>query len=351
MLDKNDIIAALKTIKYPGYSRDIVSFGLVDNISINNALVSVSLKMTSANADIATELKHACEEKLQNLSDVEKVQIYIQQPGDAPSAAAQDPWANQQRIPNVDKVLAVASGKGGVGKTTCSVNLACALAHLGAKVGLLDCDIYGPTVPLMMGINQRPMVDDHEKIIPPSNFKIKIMSMGFLLEKDTPVIWRGPMIMKIIQQFTLQVDWGKLDYLIVDLPPGTGDAQLSLCQTVPLDGGIIVTTPQVASLEVVRKGISMFTQINVPLVGIIENMSYFVAPSGERVEIFGHGGGRQEAQRQNIPFLGDIPIYTEIREAGDKGAPLVVSASDSPPAQTIIAIAKKLQDTFQCHSH
>jgi len=239
--------------------------------------------------------------------------------------------------------VAVASGKGGVGKSTLSVNLACALQHLGAKVGLLDCDIYGPSIPLMMGLNQRPTISDDEKMIPPSNHGVKLMSMGFLLDGDQPVIWRGPMIMKTIQQFVNAVEWGELDFLLVDLPPGTGDAQLSLCQTVPLDGGVIVTTPQEASLGVVRKGIAMFQKVNVPILGIVENMSYFTAPSGERVEIFGHGGGKAEAERQQFPFLGEVPLFTEIREAGDRGVPIVVAAPNRPPAQSFIRIAEELR--------
>ena len=241
------------------------------------------------------------------------------------------------------KFIALVSGKGGVGKSTTSVNLACALKHLGAQVGLLDCDIYGPSIPLMMGINQRPTISAEEKLVPPANHGVKLMSMGFLLEGDSPVIWRGPMITKTIQQFVNSVEWGELDYLLVDLPPGTGDAQLSLCQTVPLDGGVIVTTPQEASLGVVRKGIAMFGKVNVPILGLIENMSYFQTPNGERVEIFGHGGGRLEAQRQNLPFLGEITIFTEIRVSGDEGVPIVVSAPSTTPGQAFIKIAEALR--------
>jgi ATP-binding protein involved in chromosome partitioning len=240
----------------------------------------------------------------------------------------------------------VASGKGGVGKSTLSVNLACGLKQLGARVGLLDCDIYGPSIPLMMGVHERPTLSEEDKMIPPSNHGVKLMSMGFLLEGDQPVIWRGPMIMKTIQQFFSSVDWGELDFLLVDLPPGTGDAQLSLCQTVPLDGGVIVTTPQEASLGVVRKGIAMFEKVNVPLLGIVENMSYFTTPSGERVEIFGHGGGRAEAARKGIPFLGEVPIFTEIREAGDRGVPMVVAGPEKPAGQAFIKIAEALHQTL-----
>jgi ATP-binding protein involved in chromosome partitioning len=246
----------------------------------------------------------------------------------------------------VKRVIAIASGKGGVGKSTCSVNLACALAQLGARVGLLDCDIYGPSIPLMMGVSERPTVNESEQLIPPIKYSVKVMSIGLLLDGDQPVIWRGPMIAKTIQQFLFAVDWGGTDFLLVDLPPGTGDAQLSLCQTVPLDGGVIVTTPQEASLGVVRKGIGMFQKVNVPILGLIENMSYFTTPNGERVEIFGHGGGRAEAARQDIPFLGEVPIFTEIREGGDRGVPVVVSAPDKPAGRAFIQIAEALWKTL-----
>ena len=261
-----------------------------------------------------------------------------------PAAAGANAWAQQNKLPGINRVVAVASGKGGVGKSTVSVNLACALRHLGAQVGLLDCDIYGPSIPLMMGINEKPTISAEEKLVPPAHHGVKLMSMGFLLEGDQPVIWRGPMIMKTIQQFVTQVTWGQLDYLLVDLPPGTGDAQLSLCQTVPLDGGVIVTTPQEASLGVVRKGIAMFEKVNVPILGIVENMSYFTAPNGERIEIFGHGGGRVEAERQKIPFLGEIPIYTEIRLGGDSGVPVVVSHPDQPFGQAFVRVAESLRE-------
>ena len=199
----------------------------------------------------------------------------------------------------------------------------------------------------MMGIRQRPTLSDQEKMVPPSNHGVKLMSMGFLLEGDAPVIWRGPMIMKTIQQFITAVEWGELDYLLVDMPPGTGDAQLSLCQTVPLDGGVIITTPQEASLGVVRKGIAMFEKVNVPILGLVENMSYFLTPHGERVEIFGHGGGRAEAERQKLPFLGEIPIYTEIREGGDRGVPVTVSHPSEPSGQAFFKVAEALRSRLE----
>jgi ATP-binding protein involved in chromosome partitioning len=345
MLTQDDIKSALKAVKYPGYSRDIVSFGLIKEISAANGAISVMMQLTTANPEAARQIKEDCERVLKTLPEVKLVHVEVKQPaaGTAPPAGA---LANQNRVPGVKRVVAVASGKGGVGKSTCSVNLACALKHLGARVGLLDCDIYGPSIPLMMGVYERPTIGAGERLVPPINHSVKVMSIGLLLENDQPVIWRGPMIAKTIQQFLFSVEWGDLDFLLVDLPPGTGDAQLSLCQSVPLDGGVIVTTPQEASLGVVRKGISMFKKVNVPLLGIVENMSYFTAPGGERVEIFGHGGGRAEAARQNIPFLGEVPIFTEIREAGDRGVPIVVSAPNKPAGQAFIQIAEVLRRTL-----
>ncbi len=344
MLNQESILTALKAVKYPGYSRDIVSFGLVKHVAANAGAVSITIELTSPNQEVAAQLKQGCEQVLKSLPEVRAVHVEVRLPAAPASApAGPNPFANQNRIPGLRRIVAVASGKGGVGKSTCSVNLACGLALLGERVGLLDCDIYGPSIPLMMGIRQRPTISENEKMVPPSNYGVKLMSMGFLLEGDQPVIWRGPMIMKTTQQFFQAVEWGELDYLLVDLPPGTGDAQLSLCQTVPLDGGVIVTTPQEASLGIVRKGIAMFEKVNVPILGIIENMSYFTTPNGERIEIFGHGGGRVEAERQKISFLGEIPLYTAIREGGDRGQPVTVTDPKEPPAQAFLKVAEELR--------
>lgn len=345
-MTEDNIKDALRTVKYPGFSRDIVSFGLIKTIATDHGAVTVDLRLTSHKADVAGQLKADCEVALKNVPGVKSVKVNIEMPQTAPGEPAQGPWAAQSRVPGIQRIIAIASGKGGVGKSTVSVNLACALAHLGRPVGLLDCDIYGPSIPLMMGINQRPTISEEEKLVPPANYGVKLMSMGFLLDGDTPVIWRGPMIVKTIQQFLGAVAWGELDYLFVDLPPGTGDAQLTLCQTVPLDGGLVVTTPQEASLGVVRKGIGMFNKLNVPVLGIVENMSYFMTPSGERCEIFGHGGGQAEAARQAIDFLGEIPIFTEVRIGGDRGVPVVVSEPQAAPAQAFIRVAQLLQQKF-----
>jgi len=341
MLNQELVNNALKSVKYPGYNRDIVSFGIVKNIAVQGGTVSRSLHLTGGNSQVAQQIKTDAEKALRALPGVEH--LHLELTGSPAAPAAQVPWASQNKLPGIKRVVAVASGKGGVGKSTLSVNLACALRHLGAEVGLLDCDIYGPSIPLMMGVHDRPTVSAAEKLVPPAKHGVKLMSMGFLIEDDSPVIWRGPMIMKAIQQFLTEVEWGDLDYLLVDLPPGTGDAQLSLCQTVPLDGGLIVTTPQEASLGVVRKGIAMFEKVNVPILGIVENMSFFIAPSGERLELFGHGGGQAEAQRRQLPFLGAIPFFTEIRLGGDAGLPVVVSQPEAPPGQAFIAIAKALR--------
>jgi ATP-binding protein involved in chromosome partitioning len=345
MLTEADIRNALQTVKYPGYSRDIVSFGLVKQINIQDGTASVVLSAASANAEVLRQLKTESEQAIKSVPGVKVAFVDVQQ-RDAPGGA-QNPWAGQHRVPGIRSLVAVASGKGGVGKSTVSVNLACALHQLGLNVGLLDCDIYGPSIPLMMGIKQKPTINEHEKMVPPANHGVKLMSMGFLVDDDQPVIWRGPMIMKTIQQFFSVVDWGELDCLLVDLPPGTGDAQLSLCQTVPLDGGIIVTTPQEASLGVVRKGIAMFQKVNVPIWGLVENMSYFTTGTGERIEIFGHGGGQTEAARQELDFLGEVPLFVEVREGGDKGVPVVVSSPGQPPGQAFIRIAEKLRQRFR----
>lgn len=342
MPTQDQIIEALRQVKYPGYTRDIVSFGLLKEASFENGVVRVRMELNSPNREVGQKIRADAEALLRTLPEVRQVEVELHQPTGASAAPGGDPWAGQHRLPGVDRIIAVASGKGGVGKSTVAANLACALDRLGRKVGLLDLDIYGPSIPLMMGCRQRPEVSDQEKLIPPVNHGVRLMSIGFLLEDDQPVIWRGPMITKTIQQFLFSVQWDGLDVLLVDLPPGTGDAQLSLCQTVPLDGGLVVTTPQQASVGVVRKGITMFEKVNVPILGIIENMSYFQTPTGERIEIFGHGGGRAEAQRKRLPFLGEIPIYTEIREGGDRGVPVVVSAPDSPPAEAFLQIARKL---------
>ncbi|MDE3067962.1 MAG: Mrp/NBP35 family ATP-binding protein [Verrucomicrobiota bacterium] len=342
MLTQETVWEALKAVKYPGYTRDIVSFGLVTKVSVADGTVTVSMQLASSNPGAAQQIQTEVERILKSLPGADRVEVEVRQPASA-KPAPPNPWAHQARVPGIKKIIAIASGKGGVGKSTCAANLACALAHLNARVGLLDCDIYGPSIPLMMGVHEKPTISARERLVPPVAHGVKVMSFGLLLTDDQPVIWRGPMITKTIQQFLFAVEWGDLDFLLVDLPPGTGDAQLSLCQAAPLDGGVIVTTPQEASVGVARKGLAMFHKVNVPILGIVENMSGFTAPGGERLDIFGHGGGRREAARQNVPFLGEVPIFMEIREAGDGGTPVVVSAPNHPAGRAFHRIAETLR--------
>jgi ATP-binding protein involved in chromosome partitioning len=264
-------------------------------------------------------------------------------PPQPPGAAS--PMSKQSEIPGIAAVIAVASGKGGVGKSTTALNLALGLRDLGLRVGLLDADIYGPSVPRLTGIREKPVLNDDKKMIPIQRFGLAIMSIGFLVEEDTAMIWRGPMVMSAITQMLRDVAWGTLDVLVVDMPPGTGDAQLTLAQNVPLKGAIIVSTPQDLSLIDARRGLAMFKKVNVPVLGIVENMSYFQCPHcGTQSDIFGHGGARHEAERLGVPFLGEIPLHMSIRETSDSGTPVVESEPDGPHAQIYRAIGAKVRD-------
>ena len=316
----------MQTVKFPGYSRDIVSFGIVKAIAITGANdVTITLNIASRDAAVPAQIERDATAALRQCAGIGRVAVQI-------TTTAPDLPA-PQRIPGVKTIVAVASGKGGVGKSTVAVNLAVALHQLGRQVGLMDADIYGPSVPKMLGATERATATD-DKLDPVEKFGIKMMSMGLLIDGDAPVIWRGPMIMKAIQQFSHAVNWGALDVLVVDLPPGTGDAQLSLVQTIALDGGVIVTTPQDVALAVARRGIQMFEKMNVRILGIVENMSYYICPHcRHRDNVFGHGGGRQEAVRRGVPVLGEIPLFTGIRECGDNGVPVVLAAPESEPAQ------------------
>ena len=340
-LTEEQVREALKRVKFPGFSRDIVSFGIVKSISITeNNDVNIALHIITRDPAVPQQIRQEVEAAVKQCDGVGHVSIEMtaQQPpqqGQMPMAGDGAAPA-QPQIAGVKHIVAVGSGKGGVGKSTVAVNLACALTKFGRKIGVMDADIYGPSVPKMMGAMRRPTITD-EKLDPVENFGLKMMSMALLLDGNSPVIWRGPMIMKAIQQFSLAVNWGELDVLVVDLPPGTGDAQLSLAQTIALDGGVIVTTPQDVALEVARRGIAMFEKVNVRILGIIENMSYYVCPHcHERDDIFGHGGGKQEAERMEVPFLGEIPLYAEIRICGDKGIPIVVAEPDSEPSKAFL---------------
>jgi ATP-binding protein involved in chromosome partitioning len=338
----DDIRQQLATVKYPGFSRDIVSFGLVKDIVITGSEVAVQLAITAADAKIPAQIKAEAEAAICALPDVTKaaVRVDIHAPQQAHVAGAMP----QTSIPGVKHVIAVASGKGGVGKSTVAANLACALSAAGARAGLCDCDLYGPSIGVMFGTNERPFADEDNRIIPIERHGLKLMSMGFLLDDAAPAILRGPMVTKYTQQFLRQVNWEGLDYLILDLPPGTGDIQLTIVQSVALAGAIIVTTPQEVALIDARKAASMFEKVNVPVLGIIENMSYFECPSdGKRYDIFGSGGGEREAARLKVPLLGQVPIDIATREAGDKGAPIVIVEPTSAVAKSFAEIAAKLR--------
>jgi ATP-binding protein involved in chromosome partitioning len=330
---EEQIREALKQVKFPGFSRDILSFGIVKSIAVGEE-ITIAMHVVTRDANIPAQIERDVAGALKQFGKI-KIEMTAQQPpqsGQMPMAG-QTATPARPGIPGVKSIIAVASGKGGVGKSTVAVNLACAMNQLGKRIGLMDADIYGPSVPKMMGASGQPTITD-EKLDPVENFGLKMMSMALLLDANAAVIWRGPMIMKAIQQFTLAVNWGELDLLVVDMPPGTGDAQLSLVQTIALDGGVIVTTPQDVALEVARRGIQMFEKVNVKILGVIENMSYYVCPHcHEHDDVFGHGGGKQEAERIEVPFLGEVPLFTEIRICGDKGLPIVIAAPDSEPAK------------------
>jgi ATP-binding protein involved in chromosome partitioning len=343
MLTTDAIRATLSTVKYPGFSRDIVSFGIVKDIRIAGGEVVVQMAMAVNDAAIPAQLKAATEAALAAMPGVTSavVRIDIQAPQQQPMGAQTMP---QTSIPGVRHVIAVASGKGGVGKSTVAANLACALMESGAKVGLCDCDLYGPSVGLMFGANERPFADEDNRIIPVERYGLKLMSMGFLLEDDAPAILRGPMVTKYTQQFLRQVNWDGTDYLVLDLPPGTGDIQLTIVQTVALTGAVIVTTPQEVALIDARKAATMFQKVNVPVLGIVENMSHFICPSdGVRYDIFGSGGGEREAARLKVPLLGQVPIDIPTRESGDRGKPVTLAEPAGAVAKAFGEIAAKLR--------
>jgi ATP-binding protein involved in chromosome partitioning len=337
------VLECLKAVKFPGYSRDIVSFGLVKEIKIAGSDLLVRLSVATSNPAIAQALKKESEQVLGTIAGVtsSRVVIDITNPPDV-TAGGQ---TGTTKISGVKYVIAIASGKGGVGKSTVAANLAAALDRSGAEVGLCDCDIYGPSISLMFGVTQeRPMATGDNTIIPMERYGIKLMSMGSLLEDGSPAILRGPMVTRATQQFLRQVDWTGLDYLVLDLPPGTGDIQLTVVQTVALSGAVIVTTPQEVALIDARKASAMFAKVNVPVLGIIENMSYFLSPSdGKRHDIFGSGGGEREAARLKVPLLGTVPLNIETREAGDRGMPIVLEKPDSPVSKVFATIADQLR--------
>jgi len=338
------VLDALKKVRFPGLSRDIVSFGFVQDVRVDGGKVSFALRFQTENPGVAQQISREAEAAVRQLPGVTEVQIDLDV---STRGGAQSGGGTQPRgaiLEDVKYKIAVASGKGGVGKSTVSTNLALALRSLGYTVGLLDADIYGPSQQMMLGIEGRPQIDEvDEKIMPMERHGVKTMSLGLITDPDTPVIWRGPMVMKALDQFLTDVKWGELDFMIIDLPPGTGDAQLTLTQKVPLTGAVVVTTPQDVALIDARKGLAMFRKVNVPVLGIIENMSYFICRHcGEREEIFGHGGGRKTAEMLDVPFLGEVPIDPKVVVGGDSGEPIVTLDPTSAAAEAFRDLARQV---------
>src|SRR5881275_2876125 len=340
VVSEEQIRDALKSVRYPGFSRDIVSFGLVKSVKINNGEIKVQLALATNDPNVPATIKRDAEKVLRDVAGIKNAKILIDIHAPPGGAGA---TVGATRIPGIKHSIAVASGKGGVGKSTVAANLAVALEQTKARVGLCDCDIYGPSISLMFGTRDRPMATEENKIVPIEQYGLRLMSMGFLLDDTSPAILRGPMVTRYTQQFLRQVEWGELDVLVLDLPPGTGDIQLTIVQTVALVGAIVVTTPQEVALIDARKAATMFEKVNVPVLGLIENMSYFISPSDQqRYDIFGSGGGEREAKRLRVPLLGQIPIDIATREAGDRGMPIAAEDPNSPVGAEFSRIAREL---------
>jgi ATP-binding protein involved in chromosome partitioning len=362
---KERVLDALKHVKGPNLSGDIVSLGLVSEVVIRGGKVYFAISVDPARASELEALRQAAEKVVKELPGVDAVAVTLtadREPGAAPAGgngrgartppppqaspvargAAQSARHRTGAIPGVSHIIAVASGKGGVGKSTTAVNFALALQDQGLKVGVLDADIYGPSMPRLLGIFGKPQQLAGDKLAPMEAYGLKVMSMGFLVDEETPMIWRGPMVMSALSQMLKDVAWGELDVLVVDMPPGTGDAQLTMAQQVPLAGAVIVSTPQDLALIDARKGLNMFRKVDVPVLGIVENMSTFICPHcGSATDIFAHGGAQSEAKRLGVPFLGEVPLTLAIRETSDAGKPVVVSAPSSPAAEAYRGIAAK----------
>jgi ATP-binding protein involved in chromosome partitioning len=336
----NEILIELKKVKYPGFSRDIVSFGMVKDIEIGHRGVTVSLSAPSANPEVAARIVEDVRRTVSAMAGVPAVEVRMEQ---APATPQMAPGSDRRPVPGVRHVLAVASGKGGVGKSTVAVNLALAMKAAGWRVGLMDADVYGPSVAMMLGAERQVAVTPERRIVPLNRYDIRYISMALFVQDEAAVIWRGPMITKLETEFLFNVEWGDLDCLILDLPPGTGDAQLTITQRVTLSGGVVVTTPQEIALLDVRRGVAMFEQVDVPVLGVIENMSYHLCRKcNARHEIFGHGGGARLAGELGVPFLGELPLVPELREGGDYARPLVAVRPDHPVSAAFGSIARQI---------
>lgn len=336
-LNAEAVLGALSKVMDPDLHTDIVTLGMISDIAISGSKVHFKLTLTTPACPVKEKIEQEAKDAVAALDGVEEVTMES-----TANVSSRGKVAGREDIPGIKQIVAVTSGKGGVGKTTVSINLAVSLAKLGAKVGLLDADITGPNAPLMLGVAGYEPTTRDNKIVPAENYGVKCISMAFFVSNDTPVIWRGPMLDKAIRQFLRDVDWGELDYLIVDMPPGTGDAQLTMCQATNLAGGVVVSTPQEVACLDARKGVAMFQQMHVPVLGIVENMSYFVSPQGEHLDIFGHGGGKALAEELNIPFLGEVPIDPAVRIGGDTGNPISSSNPDSPVSQAFMELGKNV---------
>jgi ATP-binding protein involved in chromosome partitioning len=334
---KEAVLAALRAVQDPDLHKDIVTLGFVKEVEIKDGEVDFTVELTTPACPVKDQMKAQAEALVAGLPGVTAARAKM-----TANVSTRGGFGRQQ-VAGIRNILAVGAGKGGVGKSTTAVNLAVSLARKGARVGLLDGDVYGPNIPQMLGANDTPEVDADKRIVPPVAHGIKVISMGMLVPPDQPIIWRGPMLHGAVQQFMRDVLWGELDYLVVDLPPGTGDVALSMAQSVPMAGAVLVTTPQGVSVSDVRKAVGMFRQLNIPILGVIENMSHFVCGHcQERTEIFGSGGGRRMAEELSIPFLGEVPIDTRVRAGGDEGRPIVSAVPDAPAALAFEAVASQV---------
>src|SRR3954468_16160499 len=336
-VEQGAVLDALKVVRDPDLNRDNVSLGFIKELVIRDGDVAFTIELTTPACPVKDQMRDQARAAVLQLAGVSRVDVKL-------SARVREAVAGEggrQPVAGVKNVIAVGAGKGGVGKTTLSVNLAIALAKSGSKVGLIDADIYGPNVPIMLGLKTQ-LTTDGQKIVPAEKYGLQVISMGFLTQDDAPIIWRGPMLHGALQQFFREVRWADLDYLIIDMPPGTGDVALSLSQTVPVAGAFVVTTPQQVSLADSRRAVAMYKKLNIPTLGIVENMSYFVCPEcSHEADIFGHGGGEQMASDLGLPFVGRVPIYQPIREGSDSGVPLLIAEPDSPAGRAFMAAAER----------
>ncbi|MGE5246707.1 MAG: iron-sulfur cluster carrier protein ApbC [Verrucomicrobiota bacterium] len=332
------VLAALSNVLDPELGKDLVTLNMIRDVKVSAGAVALDLVLTTPACPLKRQIQASVEEAVRGVPGVSSVDVRVS----ADVRTVKHPGEGRRPVEGVRNVVAVASGKGGVGKSTVSANLAVALAQSGARVGLLDADIYGPSVPTLFGLKGQKLSGDNGRIVPAQAHGLKIVSIGFLLDEDSPVIWRGPMLMKGLGQFLHGTTWGELDYLLIDLPPGTGDVQISLAQMTPVAGAVVVTTPQDLALIDVRKAVRMFEEVGVPVLGVVENMSYFLCPHcSERSEIFGHGGARAACEEMGLRFLGEIPLQPELREASDAGEPLVASSPETPAARAIAQAARE----------